>query len=73
MDSMVKNKCNFREKQLVLHDAFLKKKRRMNFPASFSLKGECKICVVTLKISKSRMFVYILKIELLILAFHKLF
>lgn len=72
MDSMVKNKCNFREKQLVFHDAFLKKKR-MNFPASFPLQGECKICVVTLKINKSRMFVYILKIELSILAFHKLF
>lgn len=70
---MVKNKCNFREKQLVVHDAFFKKKRRMSFPASFPLQGECKISVVALKISKSRMFVYILKIELSILAFYKLF
>lgn len=69
---MVKNKCNFREKQLVVHDAFFKKKR-MSFPASFPLQGECKISVVALKISKSRMFIYILKIELSILAFYKLF
>ena len=73
MDSMVKNKCSFREKQLVVHDAFFKKKRRMSFPTSFPLQGECKISVVALKISKSRMFVYILKIELFILAFYKLF
>lgn len=49
------------------------KKKRMSFPASFPLQGECKISVVALKISKSRMFIYILKIELSILAFYKLF